>query len=517
MSLNGASVAFAQDECLIGFDDEADVIPDGDGTVTCDECDANCDSDGQKDGKCTFRFRTCINRGDSSCTATELKKPKIKGKKAKGFKSGLTPNGTSSVCGAFVDYQVKLKKKGAKAGKAVIRATAISTAKPKRKDTDVLTLQCNPAPATCPTSSTTTTTLPGNQCGNGMVDGGEQCDPAATPTGCSTGICDSACTCVSSLNCCQPTQIVTSSGPGLLAVSTLPAFPFPSGVLTTVNAPAADANCVHDVTVPAGGFTVPVFCIPALGFTSQVTPLGCEAGGADGNGKVWDAVAPCPDADVSRVGDTSDPSTNNCGTLGGGCNTSNGNAGFDTGGNINTTRGDGTCDAADGVHTQLDIPVESRTWSDADGNCPDDDGVYDAGTDTLVTLFNFILSPTTASSNANYEDLNADSCAFAGNGPDHTKHCSNDFSRPCQNNAACQSGGTCVDTPTGALVGIPPAGPCCVVGQTTTVVATGIAFSGGSPLFDLIFANQTPSTITACNALPASSDTCTLNTNACLD
>jgi hypothetical protein len=317
--------------------------------------------------------------------------------------------------------------------------------------------------------------------------------------------------------CCASARIETTSGPGLLAVSTLPPFPFPAGVVTKMDAGAADACCKHSATIPPGGFSVPVFCIPALGFTSQVVATGCESGSGIGRGTVWDAAAGaslpcCADADVSRVGDTSDPSTNSCGTLGGGCNTSPGNAGADTDGNINTTRGNGACDPGGGVGVQLDIPVLSTTWNDFDGNCPDDDLTYSPGTDTLVTQFNFILSPTTASSNADYTELNGDACQFAGNGPDHVKHCSGDASRPCTTNGHCTGFGTCVD---GAIVGTPAPGPCCVVGQSTTVVASGIAFTGGSPLFDLIFANQTPSTVSACGA--AASNTCTVTTDACLD
>jgi hypothetical protein len=317
--------------------------------------------------------------------------------------------------------------------------------------------------------------------------------------------------------CCPATRITTSSGPGILQVSTLPPFPFPAGVNTVVDAGAPDSCCKHNVSVPPGGFSVPVFCIPALGFTSSVTPLGCAAGTALGQGQVIDAAAPgpfpcCADTDVSRVGDTSDPSTNTCGTLGGGCNTSPGNAGADTDGNIDTTRGNGVCDPAAGTHTQLDIPVHSQTWNDFDGNCPDDDLAYSPGTDTLVTDFNFILSPTTATSNADYTELNGDACTFAGNGPDHVKHCTGDLTRPCNTNGHCTGFGTCVDGP---LVGIPPAGPCCTVGQATTIVASGIAFTGGSPLFDLVFANSVPSTISACGA--AGSNTCTLSTDACQD
>ena len=433
---------------------------------------------------------------------------------------------------------------------------------------------------TATTTSSTSSTLPGN-CGNFTVDPGEDCDPPNSST-CGAflgGLCDETCHCpttttttptvtttsstgastttlgstttqastttvpstttlgstttvatsttVSSttsttlgLVCCEPGEIVTSSSAGILLVSTLAPFPFPAGVLTTIDVGPADATCKHNVVVPAGGFSVPVFCIPALGFTSQVEPTGCESGTAIGSGMVWDDAAPCPDADVSRVGDTSDPDANNCGTLGTGCLNPPvaGSAGFDTAGNINTTRGDGVCDLASGVHTQLDIPVLSTTWNDIDGNCPDDDLMYDPGTDTLVTQFNFILSPTTASSFADYTDLNADACSFAGNGPDHTKHCTLDLGRPCATNGHCTNpapnAGTCVDGP---IVGTPAPGPCCTTGQSTTVVATGIAFTGGAPLYDILFANQTPSSITACNAAPATQPTCTLTTNPCMD
>jgi hypothetical protein len=333
---------------------------------------------------------------------------------------------------------------------------------------------------------------------------------------------------------CPATRIETTSTAGFLAVSTLPAFPFPAGVVTTIEVGAADSACKHGAIVPAGGFSVPVFCIPALGFTSSVTPVGCETGAALGNGSVWDASSPAPAPNVVRVGDTTDPSTNSCGTLGGGCNTSPGNAGADTAGNINTTRG-GLATSA-GVHTQLDIPVNSLTWNAADASCPDGDNTYNPGTDTLVTQFDFILSPTSGTSKASFTELNGDNCSFAGNGPVGTRTCSNDTVKVCGANSDCDSG-TCTtsaDCPAGALsstvgkclfacaddadgvTGIPAQGPCCVVGQSTTVVATGIAFTGGSPLFDLVFTNFTPSSITACDT-PTSADTCVLTTNACAD
>jgi hypothetical protein len=324
-------------------------------------------------------------------------------------------------------------------------------------------------------------------CGNGTVDTGEACDPAANPTGCPAGMtCGTTCTCTGGGGgeCCEPAQIVTMSSAGSLRVSTLPEFPFPAGVATTVDLGPADADCKHPGIVPSGGFSVPVFCIPALGFTSAVIPKGCEAGGSDGSGTVWDGAAASPDPNVARVGDTSDGTCNPAGQA---CNTSPSGAGGNTQGDINTTRG-GSPVAGGAVHTQLDIPVNSVTWSDLDGACPDEDGRFDEGSDTIITNFDFILSPTTGASSATFTDLNADGCKRAGNGPDSYD-----------------------------ATGEPAPGPCCVVGQSTTVVATGLAFTGGAPLFDLSFRNVTPATISACNPAPATLGSCTLTTDPCLD
>jgi hypothetical protein len=298
---------------------------------------------------------------------------------------------------------------------------------------------------------------------------------------------------------------------GSLVVGTFAAFPFPGGVITTVDAGAANpTTCQHPVTIPPNGFTVPAFCIPALTYTSQVVAQGCEGGTADGQGSVWDAISPNPTPNVTRVGDSSDGVCNPAGQT---CNSAG--AGGNTLGDIDTTRGGPPAVTLNRVHTQLDIPVLSTTWLDAEGACPDEDGMFD-GTDSLITQFSFILSPTTGNTNARYADKNGDSCSLPqfSSGPLVTRVCSNDNTRPCSVAADCVSPGTCPVTG-GTLTGIPPAGPCCVVGQTTTVVATGVAFTGAGPLFDILFANRIPATITACG-VPAA-NTCTLNTNACLD
>jgi hypothetical protein len=312
--------------------------------------------------------------------------------------------------------------------------------------------------------------------------------------------------------CCDPTRIETTSDLGSLVVGTLAAFPFPGGVVTTVDAGAADATCKHSVTIPPGGFTVPVFCIPGTGYSSKVVAQGCEGGTADGQGSVWDAAAQSsPDPNVTHTGDSSDGV---CNPPGQPCNTSFlAGAGANTLGDIDTTRG-GAPKPPGSVHTQLDIPVLLTIWSNSDfDGCPDPDGAFD-GADTLITQFSSILSLTTGTTSATFADKNGDACSLpsGSGGPLTTRVCSNDATRPCGVSGNCPVGGTCIN---GALTGIPPAGPCCQVGQTTTVVATGVAFTGESPFFDMLFANSIPATITACG-VPAA-DTCTLTTDACQD
>jgi hypothetical protein len=326
------------------------------------------------------------------------------------------------------------------------------------------------------------------------ADGGSDCGAAAGDTASVESDVDAfvtdadiELTTIIPAGCCSAVQIVTVGSAGTLEVSTLPAFPFPANVHTTINVGPADADCKHTGIVPAGGFTVPVFCVPALQFTSSVTAIGCASGGADGTAVVWDGGSTNPQPDVTRVGDTSDPGGASCGTLGTGCVTIAGGAGADTAGNIDTTRAGNANGITGKVHTTMDIPVHSLAWIAADASCPDSDGTFDPGTDVQVMSFDFILSPTTGHTTATYTDLNGDGCKRAGDGP---------------------------DSKTGD--GTPANGPCCTVGQATTVSATGIAFTGGAPLYDITFRSITPTTISACD-VPVSEDTCTLTTNTCQD
>ena len=154
--------------------------------------------------KCTFQLELCVNQPEAGCTPKDLKKRTIHASSlcAGGIgKVKVKANGTSSVCGSFAGVKVKTKKHGTKAGSCKISAKA---GKSKTK----ITLLCQPESAPCSTTTTTTTiplvcvtttSLP--TCGNGVVDGGEQCDPPCG-AGCAAGqFCNSSCQCVATAAC----------------------------------------------------------------------------------------------------------------------------------------------------------------------------------------------------------------------------------------------------------------------------------------------------------------------------
>ena len=154
--------------------------------------------------KCTFQLELCVNEPEAGCTPKDLKKRTIHASSlcAGGIgKVKVKANGTSSVCGSFAGVKVKTKKHGTKAGSCKISAKA---GKSKTK----ITLLCQPESAPCSTTTTTTTiplvcvtttSLP--TCGNGVVDGGEQCDPPCG-AGCAAGqFCNSSCQCVATAAC----------------------------------------------------------------------------------------------------------------------------------------------------------------------------------------------------------------------------------------------------------------------------------------------------------------------------
>src|SRR5262249_27346582 len=89
-----------------------------------------------------------------------------------------------------------------------------------------------------------------------------------------------------------------------------------------------DANCAHPAIVQQGNFFVPIFFISALNYCSQVTNTGCAAGGADGNGTVWDATAP-PATVLASIKLSTDTADGTCDTSTQ-CTTSNGTCTLDS-------------------------------------------------------------------------------------------------------------------------------------------------------------------------------------------
>jgi hypothetical protein len=296
--------------------------------------------------------------------------------------------------------------------------------------------------------------------------------------------------------CCAPQRIALVSTVGTLRVDNLAPFQFPSNVITTMDmGPAVGGapECRHDVVVPAGGFHVPNFDIPALNYCSSINNLHCESGSGEGADALWDGMGAAGMAltNVTKVGDTSDGV---CNPPGQPCLTTAGGAGANTLGDIDSTK---SLSTSGGVRSALDIRVHSLTWSDATCSPAFDPGcctasVYNpAEGDLVITEFDFILSPTTDLATSQFVDKNADGCARAGSG----------FFNPGPNGPK-------------SLTGSPAVGPCCVVGQPTTVVSVGIGFSGGGPLFDLGFLSTIPNTVAACGA--PGSGTCVVTTDPCL-
>jgi hypothetical protein len=129
-------------------------------------------------------------------------------------------------------------------------------------------------------------------------------------------------------------------------------------------------------------------------------------------------------------------------------------------------------------------------WADGDTtmNCPDEDGQFDAAVDLLVHDYRAVIRPTTASATARFFEKNNDSCTAEGGGPEGPI----------------------------TLSGTPAAGPCCVAGQTMTLVVADPVFSGAGPVFDYLFRLRMPMTVTSCEAWPGKASCKLDDPNGCL-
>ena len=143
---------------------ELEGIESSDGKhVECTDGDPECDHDGACGNGCIFEISACAFRTDSAL-------PNCAPQTITGFagnNAGLTLPATpisTETCGEPTPVTVALKRNGKKAGKRLVKLTAISSGKPK-KDKDKVLLRCLPrtgaCPAQLPPTTTTTTTVSG--------------------------------------------------------------------------------------------------------------------------------------------------------------------------------------------------------------------------------------------------------------------------------------------------------------------------------------------------------------------
>jgi len=259
-----------------------------------------------------------------------------------------------------------------------------------------------------------------------------------------------------------------------LGVASFTPYPIVN-VVTNFIAGPPDAKCVHQATVPCigsadpcpatpklgtghpccqtPGFKVDTFFIAALGFCSRVDQTAC------GGGVVDTSVPMLGDNDVTKVADTTTPTGPDCSYTSSDTHPACG-ASEDALGQIKTTIGDGNFDP-EGGHTRLNIPQRSVTWLESTAPPCSPTSTFD-GSESPISVFDLVLSTTTANATASYQDVNGDGVNFCGFGP------------AVFNNVAHGK----PDLP----------------GLGSLTVAMGTALSGGGPTFDLLFSSVTPLT-----------------------
>jgi hypothetical protein len=261
---------------------------------------------------------------------------------------------------------------------------------------------------------------------------------------------------------------------GMLEPDSIAPFPFPAGGAIVQDVGPPDADCVHETVVPfPGGFSAPTFCIELVGFTIHVEQTGCGVGRIDSDGG--------SDFDIGILGDTSSP--NVCGLPQPNCTD-----GADSAAQVDITVGNGqtdTCAQGGSANAIVSIPVRTTVWFDPLGVCPDPDGTYDPGTDTLILDIPQIFDFSTDRTIADWQDLDPDGCCIAGGGPASV-------TSPCNpgGTGAPASTGSCLDVSTGGV----------------TLAASGVVSSKGVPLFDVSFTAGFPYEIE--DIEPSSGATC---------
>ena len=126
-------------ECLVALEDEAERVLDD--SVSCHDGDPRCDADGVPNGACAFRTRACVNLPDvAACRAREIRRAKVLPRR---LGITLTPSGTASVCGAYADVHVPLRRNGAP-GRGRVVARVRGSAGRSAVDVDRTIFTCAP-------------------------------------------------------------------------------------------------------------------------------------------------------------------------------------------------------------------------------------------------------------------------------------------------------------------------------------------------------------------------------------
>jgi hypothetical protein len=142
---HGSSV---RTDCFVYAEMQGTLAVRQDKYIDCTDGDPTCDRDGQCNGSCTFRARICTGQPDPShCTYPHVLDSLHINKQCPMTGPATL---TGSVCGAFVDFDVPLTRKG---GRRNLRCQASARAEASvrpRLDRDVFVFSCLPRTGPCP-------------------------------------------------------------------------------------------------------------------------------------------------------------------------------------------------------------------------------------------------------------------------------------------------------------------------------------------------------------------------------
>jgi hypothetical protein len=137
-------------DCYMGFDVTG--VTSENRRIECVEGDP-CDTGACGDGRCTFEFSVCVNQpGVAGCTppAGGLARVKTPGP----FRDAIPASLVGPACGSPVTLELKLKGKGTKSNKRVVRPRAMAQRGTRpRSDRDAFRFVCEPRTEPCASPS----------------------------------------------------------------------------------------------------------------------------------------------------------------------------------------------------------------------------------------------------------------------------------------------------------------------------------------------------------------------------